>query len=108
MANRLEQLNIAYKKALGTVLLKEFPQVLPLSVTDVLINPSTQSARVWLETTPETLRQVQAKRNEIQNAVNKLLSMRYTPKLTFMIDDHYLDHIDELFDELGEKKTDEN
>ena len=62
MINRLEQLSIAYKKALGTILLKEFPHLQSLSVVDVLIDPSGKSGRVWLATNPATLKQVEGRR----------------------------------------------
>jgi len=98
--NRLEQLNVAYKKALGAILLKDYPQFTNLTVTDFLIDPSTQAGRVFLSTTPETLALVQAERGRIQNLLKKHVVTRYTPKLTFVMDDHYLDKIDQLFEEI--------
>lgn len=100
MNNRLEQLSIAYKKALGAILLKEFPHLASLTVTDVLIDPSGKTGRVWLATTEEILKEVEQKRGDIQGQLKKHVITRYTPKISFVLDDRYLDRIDNLFDKI--------
>lgn len=102
MKNRLEQYNQAYKKAIGEILLKVFPGTLPLSVSSVLLDPSFRQGRVWLITTKEILKLVEAKRPEIQNALRTKVTARYTPRLEFLLDDKYVDHIEELFEKLEE------
>lgn len=101
MNNRLEQLSIAYKKALGAILLKEFPHNNNLAVTDVLIDLSGRTGRVWLATTPETLLEVERKRGDIQAQLKKHVVTRYTPKLNFLQDDNYLNQIDSLFNTIN-------
>ena len=100
MNNRLEQLSIAYKKALGAILLKEFPHVASLTVIDVLIDPSGRTGRVWLSTTPETLKEVEERRGDIQGQLKEHVVTRYTPKFSFILDDKYLDRIDNLFNKI--------
>ena len=100
MNNRLEQLSIAYKKALGAILLKEFPHLTPLTVIDVLIDPSGKTGRVWLSTTGEILKEVEQRRGDIQSQLKKHVVTRYTPKISFVLDDKYLDKIDNLFTEI--------
>ena len=100
MENRLEKLNIAYKKALGEVLLKEFSHVAHLSVSDVIIDPSTQTGRVYLATDPDILNLINQRRGDIQQQLTKYIQTRYTPKFSFVIDDNYLNHIDQLFDSI--------
>ena len=100
MNNRLEQLSVAYKKALGAILLKRFPSQANLAVTDVLIDPSGRTGRVWLSTTEETLKEVNHCRGDIQGLLASRVVGRYTPKFTFLIDDKYLEHIDKLFSEI--------
>ena len=103
MNNRLEQLNIAYKKALGAILLKEFPHLPNLTVVDVLIDPSGKSGRVWLATTSEVIKEVEQHRGEIQSQLKKHVVTRYTPILTFILDDKYLDQIENLFDKIHDE-----
>ena len=98
--NKLEQVNQSYKKALGQILLKEFPEIVELVVTDVLIDPSYTHGRVWLRTTPEILKQVTAKRPAIAAQLKQYVKTRYTPSLTFVLDKGELDTIDELFEQL--------
>ncbi len=98
--NKLEQVNQSYKKALGQILLKEFPEIIQLSVSDVLIDPSYQNGRVWLLTDPETVKLVEARRSLIQASIKKYVKTRYTPKLSFIADDRYLDKIDELYSKI--------
>ncbi len=107
--SKLEQNNQAYKKAIGEIILKVLPGVLPLTVSDVLLDPSFQHGRVWLSTTPEILKQVEAKRPEIQQQMKTKVAGRYTPRLQFLLDDHYLGKLDNLFKEVEtELKTDED
>lgn len=105
--SKLEQNNQAYKKAIGEILLKELPGVLPLSVSDVLLDPSFQHGRVWLSTTPEILAQAEKKRSVIQVQLKAKIKGRYTPRLSFLIDDQYLGELDNLFDQL-KRRSDQN
>ena len=98
MSNRLEQLNVAYKKALGAVFLKDFPHFTNLTVADFLLDPSTQTGRVFLKTDQKTIDALVGERGKIQDALKKYVKTRYTPRLTFVIDDEYLDKMDELFE----------
>ncbi|QQG50109.1 MAG: ribosome-binding factor A [Candidatus Berkelbacteria bacterium] len=102
--NKLEQVNQSYKKALGAVLLREFPDIVELSVSYVLIDPSYQHGRVWLKTTPEILTKVENKRHEIQTAMKRYVKTRYTPKLAFLIETGEVEKIDELFSKLDNKQ----
>lgn len=100
MNNKLAILNGSYKKALGAILLKEFPHLPTLAVTDVLIDPSGKTGRVWLSTTDEILKAVEQRRGDIQNQLKEHVVTRYTPSFTFLLDDKYLDRIDSLFNEI--------
>ena len=108
MKRKLEQVNQSFKKALGQILLKAVPDADHLTVADVLIDPSLQHGRVWLKTTPSTLKRVEEKRPEIQRMLVRYVKTRYTPRLTFLTDDNYLDHLDDLFLQVGTEKADED
>lgn len=97
---KLEQINQSYKKALGQILVRELPNIVELTVSDVLIDPSYQHGRVWLRTTPEVLQLVEKKRSEILTQLTKFVQTRYTPRLTFLIDDGRIDRIEELMKEI--------
>ena len=107
MKSKLEQLNQSYKKALGGVILKFVPSSEPITVTDVLIDPSFQHGWVWVNATPESLKLLEEKRVDIQNQMQRHVKTRYTPKLQFIIDDRYLDRMEELFTQVN-TPTDEN
>lgn len=102
MNNKLNILNGAYKKALGAILLKEFPHLAELTVADVLIDPSGKTGRVWLSTTAEILKEVEQRRGAIQSQLKKHVVTRYTPSFSFFLDDKYLDRIDNLFNEIDD------
>ena len=102
MNNRLEQKNVAYKKALGAILLKEFPHLTDLSLSDFLIDPSGATGRVWLSTSAENLEKVKTRRSHLQRELVKRVQTRHTPKLTFLIDDNYLNSVEKLFNHLHE------
>lgn len=105
--SKLEQNNQAYKRAIGEILLKVLPGVLPLTVSDVLLDPSFQHGRVWLATNEKILKEVEAKRPEIQAQLITKIAGRYTPRLQFLMDDQYLGKLDNLFKEVEtELKTD--
>jgi ribosome-binding factor A len=98
--NKLEQINQAYKRALAQILVRELPDTVELTVSDVLIDPSYQHGRVWLRTTPQILKEVETKRADILTQLTKYVQTRYTPKLTFLLDDGKTDRIDELFGQI--------
>lgn len=104
LKNKLEQVNQAYKKALARILVRELPDVVELTVSDVLIDPSYQHGRVWLRTTPEVLKLVETKRADILPQLPRYVQTRYTPKLTFLLDDGSIDRIEELFTKLDPAK----
>jgi len=101
--SRIEQVNKALKKVLGEILLREFPDLLPLGVQDVLIDPPLERARVWLRTTAKILAEVEKKRQAIQLEIPKRVKLPRTPKLTFLLDDQYLDNLDQLFEKIEQQ-----
>ncbi len=100
--SKLEQVNQAYKRALGQILVRELPQVVDLTVSDVLIDPSYQHGRVWLRTTPEVLEEIEKHRSAILTQMTKYVQTRYTPRLTFVIDTGEMERIDELLEKLND------
>ena len=98
--SKLEQYNQAFKKALPTVIYKKIPDVGQFSITDVLIDPSLMHGRVWISANPVSVKRIEEKRIDIQNDMQRYVKTRYTPKLTFIIDDNYLNKIDNLFNEI--------
>jgi ribosome-binding factor A len=104
--NKLGYVNQSYKKALGQILLKEFENIVNLTVTDVLIDPSYTHGKVWLRTTPELLAEVEKRRGEIQASIKKYVQTRRTPRLSFFLDHGEIDKVDELFGHI--QHSDEN
>lgn len=79
------------------------PDLQELEIVDVLIDPSYEHGRVWLKTSVEGLAAIKSKRVDIQNQLSRYIKLRKTPKLTFIIDDRYLDHIDNLFNKIEDE-----
>lgn len=98
--NKLEQINQAYKKALAQILIREFPDVVELTVSDVLIDPSYQHGRAWLKTSPDVLAQVESRRSEILTQLTRFVKTRYTPRISFQLDSGELERLDSLFDKI--------
>jgi len=96
--HKLEQFNQSLKKVLGQILLKRYPEELTVTVTDVLLDPSFQHGRVWVRCSPELLIRLNKQHGEIQGEIKFYLKSRYTPKLEFLADDEYVEHLDQLFE----------
>lgn len=99
MLSRIERVNQSLKKALGEILIELLPEVHPLTVSDVLIDPSLKHAKVYLTTDKANLAKAEHERVKIQNMINHRLKLRNTPVLTFIKDDDYLEKIDTLIDQ---------
>lgn len=102
MKKDIEQRNQAYKKALGQVMLKQFPDA-SIIVADVLLDPSMQHGKVWLRTGTEALELIKHKKGQISRLLQRYVKTRYMPSLEFVIDDRYLDHLDNLFGKIDQQ-----
>jgi len=98
--NNIEKYNQAYKKAIASILLKELPNVMPLSVSDVLVDPSLKHGKIFVRTTPEILELIIAKRSAILTSLNKHVKTRFTPSFSFVMDDNYLEGLDNLYEKI--------
>jgi len=103
MSNRIEVLSRSLQKALAETLIKVLPGH-QIEINDLLFDRNGQTARVWLKTKPATLALVKTKYDRIIKELAQHWRMRYVPRLSFLIDDNYLDNMDELFDKI---KSDE-
>lgn len=103
MKRDIEQKNQSYRKALGRVLLKVFPGE-SLIVTDVLLDPSMKHGKVWIKGSTEGIEKINKKKGDVSNELKKYVNTRYMPSLEFVLDDRYLDHIDELFSEVSNEE----
>ena len=102
MKQKIEQLNQSYKKALGEVIQKKYPEQ-GIMIEDLLLDLSMRHGRVWLMCTPKQLEKIQEEKGEIQRLVQDHLKTRYTPIIKFMIADGYLDKIDGLFNKIEDE-----
>ena len=96
---KISRLNRALLKAIGSIILND-SNFNKLLVRDVLVDPSLKSARVWLTGPKDQVELINAKRISIQNQLPRHLKIRETPKLTFLLEDQYLDHMEQLFQAL--------
>lgn len=105
--SKLEQYNQAYKKALPGAIIKLIPDLGTITIADVLIDPSLTHGKVWVRVSVEGLSRIEERRGDIQKEIVKHVKTRYTPKLQFIQDDQYLDHLDDLFASLGQPKNED-
>lgn len=93
--NRLGRIDEEFKKEMSSIIsynLKE-PKVTGLvSVTRVKVTPDLRYAKVWVsilnaKNTDETLEGLQKSAGFIRAELAKRINLRYTPELSFVIDD---------------------
>lgn len=99
---KLEKLNQSIKKALGELVHQLLPEHPNIIINDVLLDPSLRTGRVWVSASQTELDQLETKRVALQNQLATKIKTRYTPKLTFLVDDRYLDQLDQLFNQLDQ------
>lgn len=104
MNNRIELLSRSLQKALAETFFKVFPGS-QIEISDVLFNKAGKEAQVWLKCDQRTLSAVIQRNNHIQRELARHWQMRYIPSLHFLLDDGYLDSMDELFTKI---EDDEN
>ena len=94
-ANRLGRIDEEFKKEISNIIsyeLKE-PKVTGLiSVTRVKVTPDLKYAKVWVsilnaKNTDETLEGLKKSSGFIRTELAKRINLRYTPELSFVIDD---------------------
>lgn len=93
--NRLGRIDEEFKKEMSSIIsydLKE-PKVTGLvSVTRVKVTPDLKYAKVWVsilnsKNTEETLEGLKKSAGFIRSELAKRINLRYTPELSFVIDD---------------------
>ena len=93
--NRLGRIDEEFKKEISSIIsydLKE-PKVTGLvSVTRVKVTPDLKFAKVWVsilnaKSTEETLEGLKKSAGYIRSELAKRINLRYTPELSFVIDD---------------------
>ena len=93
--NRLGRIDEEFKKEISSIIsydLKE-PKVTGLvSVTRVKVTPDLKFAKVWVsilnsKNTTETLEGLKKSAGFIRSELAKRINLRYTPELSFVIDD---------------------
>lgn len=99
MKRDIEQKNQSYKKALGRVI----PKLLPgriIIITDVLLDPSMKHGKVWVKASTSDISELNKRLGDISNELKRIVSTRYMPSLMFILDDNYLDKLENLFEQL--------
>ena len=106
MKTKLEQFNRSLQKAIVQILIKHVEEGASISISDVLTDPSFNSARVWLRTSREKVEWLNKNRQVVQGHLQEYMKLRNTPILQFLMEDGYVDKIDSLFEKI--ESTDEN
>lgn len=98
-ASKIDQLNSTLRKQVGQVLLGYIPGQ-PIAISDVLVDQSLKSARVWVKAEAEIINKLNREHKEIEQLVKKHVRTRYIIYLQFVSDDNYLEEVDNLFAKL--------
>lgn len=99
------------KKEIAIFLKEILPEELGLvTLTYVEVQPDFKNAKIYLSCLEESkkkqvLKKTEAKTKEIQSRLGHRLKMRYTPKVTFVLDEstENVGKIEELFEEIKAK-----
>ena len=94
MSQRIEQLNALVQQRVAEILEREmeWPQGVLVTVSKVSVADDAESAKVWLSVWPydqgqAMLLEVEKNIANIQHILNKVLVMKFVPKLRFGIDE---------------------
>ena len=93
MSRRIEQVQDVIQKELGSILAREieFPVGSFPNILRVKVSADLRQATVWLGVVPpaarsQVLETLNANSGEIQKILNKRLTMKFVPRLSFKID----------------------
>lgn len=114
MANRrVERVAQAIKREIGEIILRELhdPRISFITVTNVDLSGDLKEAKVYIsilgnEKSQKTnIHGLQNARGYIQGEIGRRLNMRYTPRLSFHLDDSLkkMTHINELITDVSSK-----
>ena len=121
-SKRLTRVNELLRREIAEALYRILPgenvDLATVTITHVITSPNLRHARVLVsvraeeEGQREVLRSLYRRRKEIQDAINRDMSLKYTPRLNFQLDnslaegDHVLDLLHGLETEHPEWETD--
>ncbi len=93
MSHRIEQLNSLVQQRVAEILVREFewPVGVIVTVSRASVADDAESAKVWLSVLPldqgsVALAMVEGRIMDIQRMLNKILVMKFVPKLRFGLD----------------------
>lgn len=112
MSQRLVQVNANLQRELSLILTELFdPKGALLTLTHVLVTPDLRQATVWISILnahqpQELIKELNERSSEFYEALSKRVKMKYTPALTFCLDEQSEDQgrLEELFDKLHEEQ----
>ncbi|MFZ1979187.1 MAG: 30S ribosome-binding factor RbfA [Bacteroidota bacterium] len=95
MSVRTEKVASLFKEELGNYFQKNFPleRYGLMTVTEVRMSPDLRNAKVFVsifgdgERKKKSLAQLESHKPEIRSAMGKLIRLRYTPALLFVLDE---------------------
>ena len=103
---RIVKINELIKQELGKIILEtlEFGEGVMMTIMDVDTSDSMETANIWISVFPEnktgsSLEILNKEIGEIQKALNRRTSMRFTPRISFRLDksERYASKIDQAF-----------
>jgi len=104
MSHKIPKINETIKTVIGQAIQAEFGMTYGLtSITKVSTSPDIKSARVYIscfqcQNPAGFIDRLNARAGEYQRIINDQVRLKYTPKLTFILDDtiEYADRIEQL------------
>jgi len=104
--SRIEKINELIRQELGKIILEtiDFDGGAMVTILDVDTSDNMETANIWISIFPEnktgsSLDTLNKEIGNIQKALNRRTSMRFTPRITFKLDksERYADQIGEVF-----------
>ncbi len=97
MSKRTEQVSELLRQDINNILVKHFesPKGMLISVSDVTISPDLKNATAFLSIIPNNklgsgLKAIKKESSRIQHKLSKQLSMKFTPRIHWKIDERDL------------------
>jgi len=108
MSRRTQKVEELLREELSQLIQEKLADKIGLAtITRVLVSPDFKLAKIYIALmdpshAEHALKQLEMSRKNFQNALGRKLSLRYTPKIQFQVDDgmNEIDRVEELLEKI--------
>lgn len=106
MSKRTDKVESVVHHEVATALAEFLPRQSLVTVTGVEVSPDLKQATIWVgiigENEAEVMSQINEVRREVQHSLNRRMTTKFVPRLTFQLDKggEYAEHISKVLKQL--------